>query len=514
MSRLLAQIDPNLPPLSLNSPSSSSSTSSSPSSDTMLPSPSKEHPKPDRMKEWTFPRSSSSSNSPLVAGSSSSSHGRSSSIVNSKSSRQQHHESSLTKDLRHRSNFSLVHPGTPDLSQSPTKESPSRSPLLSTHHSHSASRTTRGGGGGGGVTATGGNGFKSTKSLNDLIYFVVFGGAFVLFATSLFGVGYKAPSTPAASDLARTSQAEMSSKGGVILENVEIAKGFMEEEGDEKVPADVYQSVGDSSHDRGRDFVRDSPDDPRLDDENVHKTYHPEADSALFPHVDHPAQLDDSNLHRVHEQNRPRPARLPSLQDQEEEEEEESIRRGGHDHDGHAEDHESLEEDLGEDDEYTTEEEDADDDEHGSEGHHSHGGEETDEEGDLVDDTISIHGSPLEEGEGEDGDDGDDGESLTALEELLLDADMSEEAEPLTPEEEEAQHLALQYRRPVGDAEKGGDTLERLRREREELGRARERWEAKMRAGEKDDEEIDEDDESWTGSGELRRNRMLKRIRR
>lgn len=258
------------------------------------------------------------------------------------------------------------------------------------------------------------------------------------------------------------------------------------------------------------------------------KTYHSEADSALFPHVDHPAQLDDSSLHRVHEQNRPRPARLPSLQDQElEAEEEESIRRGDHNHAGHVEDHDLLDEGLGEEDEYAVEEEDADDDEHGSEGLHSHGGEEeeNDDEGDLVDDTISIHGSPQhdsassssldddmeEEGEEEEE---EDGESLTALEELLLDADTSEEAEALTPEEEEAQHRALQYRRPIGDAGKGGDILEKLRREREELGRVREKWEAKMRAGEKDDDEIDEDDESWVGSGELRQRRMLKRIRR
>lgn len=106
---------------------------------------------------------------------------------------------------------------------------------------------------------------------------------------------------------------------------------------------------------------------------------------------------------------------------------------------------------------------------------------------------------------------------MTALEELLLDADDYDEAEPMTPEEEEAQHLALQHRRPVAGSDAGGDSLEKLRREREELGRARERWEAKMRAGELDEDEIaanDDDEESWNGSGELRHRRMAKRIRR
>lgn len=107
------------------------------------------------------------------------------------------------------------------------------------------------------------------KGLNDLVYFMVFGGAFVLFASSLFGVGYEAP-TPSNSTK-ETELAQQNSPKGVILENVEIAKGFRETEGDrEEVPADVYQSVGEySTHDKGEEFVRDSPDDPGLDDEHV-----------------------------------------------------------------------------------------------------------------------------------------------------------------------------------------------------------------------------------------------------
>jgi len=113
------------------------------------------------------------------------SHGRSSSIAHSQ---QPKHESNGTRDLRHRSNFSLLQngPGTPDLSISlPSSQ-------FSNSSSKGANASNVGGGGGGGAGAA-----KLVysnvrrKGLNDLVYFLVFGGAFLLFASSLFGVGYR-----------------------------------------------------------------------------------------------------------------------------------------------------------------------------------------------------------------------------------------------------------------------------------------------------------------------------------
>ncbi|GAA5912937.1 uncharacterized protein JCM6883_006263 [Sporobolomyces salmoneus] len=505
MSRLLTQIDPHLPPLSTSStPSTSPSDLSSSSTQSMLPSPSKDSAtKPDssRMKEWIFPRQSSQNSHShdiveipsSTSSSSTSSHGRSNSIAKKG---QGHHESRMTKDLRHRSNFSLIHPGTPELSVSPTS-SPSSSKrahnptpsAIGPNHLGRVGATT--GGGGGGT-------WWANKRINDLLYFFVFGGSFLFFFSSLFGIGYKEPLSISSNEPTRMRESE-AVRNAAVLENVEIAKGFMEE--GEGIPADVYQSIGDTSHDEGHEFVRTSPDDPDLDDERVHVTYHPPADSALFPHVSDPSELDSPEFHEIHEENRPRPARLPST----------------HDHDGHEE-HELLEEEEDDDDD---DEEDADDDEHATEGgggSHDHYSSQEDNDIDvLVDDSISIESHPPSHLT--DSDSTDDAEdSLTALEELLLDASEDEEAS-LTPEEEEAQHLALQHRRPIvtaTDPEGEGrvDALERLRKEREELGRMRKEWEERMRAGltDEDDEEQEEEiREEQEGERELRERRIRKR---
>lgn len=213
----------------------------------------------------------------------------------------------------------------------------------------------------------------------------------------------------------------------------------------------------------------------------------------MFPHVEHAHELDE-HLERTKEGNRPRPARLPvtEINDDGEEEEEgefEHAERGGegHDHDG-LEEHDLLDE---------IEEE-----------------EQEEDEEELVDDSISVGTGPnlhLSEEEALESSD----ESLTALEELLLDADEDEndeEAHELSREEETAQHEAMRHRRPGG----GEDGLERLRREREELGRARERWEAALREGREDAEIEDGDVEVEDGErvvGELREKRM-KRVRK
>ncbi|GAA6013896.1 hypothetical protein JCM11491_000461 [Sporobolomyces phaffii] len=496
MSRHLAQINPNLPPRD---------------SIELLPSPSKQHPKPDRMREWTFPRTAStaSPSPPSVS-------------APAPASTAAAHAPSLTKDLRHRSNFSLAIPSTPELSISvPTShQQPPHQPSKS-YHAHSPSRLNPA------VAGT-----KSRKRvLNDVVYFVVFAGALVLFASSLFGVGYRAPATPARPatgvDVHRVASGS---------NHVEIAKGFLARGDDDDVPSDVYQSEGDTSHDRGQEWVRASPDDPRLDDAHVHGVHDSAPDAALFPHVDHAHELDDDKYHAPHVENRPRPARLPAPPVAADDDEEQGEDRRPRTHAGHEREHDLLdsgEDGAGEYDEYQIEEEDADDDEHATEGEHDHGSGGNDDEDDrdaLVDDSISIARSPnrhARPGHASPEDDADAGEarqaseaSLTALEELLLDADEDDEADPLTPEEEEAQHLALQHRRPVGGPA-GGDALERLRREREELGRARQRWEARVRDGFGDEDDGDEDDVNdapWNGSGELRQRqrqrRMAKRIRR
>ena len=183
------------------------------------------------------------------------SHARSSSIAHSQ---QPKHESNGTRDLRHRSNFSLLQngPGTPDLSIS----LPSSSQFSNSTKGANASDV--GGGGGAGAAKLAYSNVRR-KGLNDLLYFLVFGGAFLLFASSLFGVGYR--TTPI-----KENEVEfVRTREGVVLRDVEIAKGFREVEVEEEVPADVYQSRGDDSHDRGREMMSDSPEDESLNDENT-----------------------------------------------------------------------------------------------------------------------------------------------------------------------------------------------------------------------------------------------------
>lgn len=171
--------------------------------------------------------------------------------------------------MRHRSNFSLLQnhpPGTPDLSISLPSSSPSPLNYPSTSKGVNAGNV----GTGGGNRMMGYSNLVRRKSLNDLVYFLVFGGAFFLFASSLFGVGYQ---TATLGEL-EVRGGEGSGREGVILRDVEIAKGFRELEEEEEVPADVYQSRGDSSHDRGREMMSDSPDDESLNDENTQYAFY------------------------------------------------------------------------------------------------------------------------------------------------------------------------------------------------------------------------------------------------
>ncbi|GAA5879970.1 hypothetical protein JCM1840_006946 [Sporobolomyces johnsonii] len=500
MSRLLTQLDSNLPSHSVTPASSDSDQAPSPSKD-----------KPDRIREWTFPRSTSASSltspstGPAPGGTTTVrvadlAHGRSSSIAPGAAAKASS-SSSPTKptttpvsatgpsdnvnDLRHRTAFSLSHgPGTPDLSLG-------------------------GGGAGGAAFSTLPTQPREVvrmvysnvrrRSLHDILYLVVFGGALFLFASALLGIGHDGAAGK--EELMGRTDYEAIGKAPVV--DVQIAKGFLPNEGDEgDVPADVHQPFGDHSHDAGEELMRDSPDDPALDDENVHNVYHPPSDSALFPHVDDPSDLDDPSLHDPHTQ--PRPARLPVHELERE--------RPAHDHDG-IEEHELLEEEE-EEDANEQREEEVDDDEHAAAGPHEHphpdadaeseaeveveveeeeeGEEAEDEETEasdvdalepddsqiLVDDSIGLHVV-----------DADASDSLSALEELLdaSSAEASEdddEAPPLTPEEQDLVAAENAHRRA---ADLGG--VERIKREREELARQRERWTADIRHGRQEGKE-------------------------
>ncbi|GAA5944784.1 uncharacterized protein JCM15063_001663 [Sporobolomyces koalae] len=488
MSRHLTQIDPNaFVPVSHSAGSLTSPTSTEDDDDQQLSSPSKENPKPDRMREWTFPRRSAREQHPTSTAATA--HGRSSSIVGSgvgdAHAATTRHEPTLTKDLRHRPNFSLAHPPqTPDLSIPLGSAKPQHASNPSRYSTTPAHRTLT-------AASSSSSTWRARKRWHDLLYFVVFGVALVLFASSLFGVGYEAPrsvlpSVTRASGTARTD-----------LEHVEIANGFRptpesaphEADDDDEVLRQVHnREVGDTSHDPRPDHFHSSPDSNAAE--------HREGE--LFQqHGESAADLDqDDSSRRRGDENRPRPARLPLVAD-----DDHLVRHDHHHHEGHEEEHEYLED---EDDQDDDDDHDEREDEHASHDHDSL--EDEDEE--LVDDSISISTRP---GHLDPADDPEQAASasLSALEELLLDAHDEDaddlEAEELSFEEREAQHLALQHRRPPS-----GQGLEQLRRDREELGRI-----ARELRDEDEDVEIDIEDWRTLGQGELRRDRKrrMRRIR-
>jgi hypothetical protein len=84
------------------------------------------------------------------------------------------------------------------------------------------------------------------RSAHDLVFILIFGGAFVLFARALVGAGYD-------------DVAVARSSGGTV--DVEIPRGFLPPQGTHKDEylAEVHARHGDSSHDLGDDHFRDSP---------------------------------------------------------------------------------------------------------------------------------------------------------------------------------------------------------------------------------------------------------------
>ncbi|TNY21553.1 hypothetical protein DMC30DRAFT_394609 [Rhodotorula diobovata] len=322
MSRLLTQLDPNLPPRP--SPSTAPTALSSPSDDSCPATPSK-----DKFREWTFPRTSAGPN-PSASTSSSAggppstaapqshrvhsladgSHGRSSSVTpNKHTSPNKGNRSGAgaeSMDLRHRSNASLAQsPSSPLLPRTLLSPSVSAAPKEVARLIYSNVR-------------------RKGSTLHDLPYYLVFGAALLLFARAILGVGFDGAAIPRSSAAAvrmadRGPHAGPGAGTGASVPapvvDVQLPEGFLPHEHEhaahpDEFLADVHQPHGDSSHDAGEDHFQASPDDPALEDEHVH-THHASSDP-LWP--EDPAHLDRDA--EAAARPRPRPARLAPQEDE------------------------------------------------------------------------------------------------------------------------------------------------------------------------------------------------------
>ncbi|GAA5876396.1 hypothetical protein JCM8547_003027 [Rhodosporidiobolus lusitaniae] len=351
-TRLLSNLDPNLPPLQSHSTYDSAGSGSDDGSGPATPSK-------DKMREWTFPRpssalpsSSSLSRDPLTSSSSNANnngvHGRSSSIAPSpskssasptsaRSPRDEAHRpllsrnGSSSRDFRHRTNASLAFVGsvTPEVGSSSRGGFSTLPPSSSSPSTSSSSQAVLG------------QAYPITppplpdlpsppgmarmvysnirrKGLNDILYLVVFGGTIFLFFSALLGVGYSGASP---SSLAVSPRVAMPADATGVVE-VEIPKTFLRPGEEDEVPADVHQPYGEvPSHDEAEDHFRETPGEWEevVGDEAVHEHPHPalrpESDPALFPHADEESSssdpLDDAQLLEEHEEALQRgPARL------------------------------------------------------------------------------------------------------------------------------------------------------------------------------------------------------------
>ncbi|SGZ06716.1 BQ5605_C031g10964 [Microbotryum silenes-dioicae] len=139
------------------------------------------------------------------------------------------------------------------------------------------------------------------RSLQDFAWALVFGVCLLLFASALTGHGYAPPEL----DLDLSNQ-----------DRVEASATFLPKGGqyrDLPMPADVHQPTGDDSHDVGHDWMKDSPDDRRLDDEHVHHQH--EGPDALFE-GDHSVAADDhdhSHINAVLDDQKPGRKELEEL---------------------------------------------------------------------------------------------------------------------------------------------------------------------------------------------------------
>ncbi|PRQ70555.1 hypothetical protein AAT19DRAFT_11304 [Rhodotorula toruloides] len=252
---LLTPINPSST-MAARSPSPSSSSSGSGSGDDSAPAT----PSKDKMREWTFPRTGGGA-APSTGGARERQnevdgiHGRSSSVA--PSSARGHHSANggriqspssakgggdgASLDLRHRSNASLAFAPS---SLSPPSTTLSLPRLLSSSPANSSPNSTPN------VAKLVYSNIRR-RSAHDLFFILVFGGAFLLFARALAGAGYDAPSS---SELARAGEGA----------EVQLPPGFLPAEEVERKEEgeyleEVHQRHGDSSHDVGEDWVRESP---------------------------------------------------------------------------------------------------------------------------------------------------------------------------------------------------------------------------------------------------------------
>ncbi|GAA5833744.1 hypothetical protein JCM11251_003217 [Rhodosporidiobolus azoricus] len=453
-------------------------------------------PSKDKMREWTFPRTSGSGSASSASSSStrhtahaaidlsssSAFHGRSSSIApsaqspphasSSETARRpllQHASSSssaASRDFRHRTNASLAFAAsaTPEIGSSPRGGFSQLPSLSSSSLAYQPASLTKDPSSSSSPGPDASSALKllysnlRRRSLNDLVYLVIFGSAFVLFSSALLGVGYNgagptSSSYPASSPRAVGSYSPPSSPGvGVV--DVKIPPTFLrpedlrDEHGHVEVPADVHQPFGsvEGGHDDdgGREeeeHFRETPEEWEgvVGDEAVHAHPDPAArpptDPALFPDpeaADHSHASEDSLLAEHDErERRPRPARLERVREVEEAGEDEALveEEGDEDVDlsPDAVDSSTLPE---------SDTADPDDDE-----------DDDDDEDPLVDDSIDIL-HPATHADGSlhlvDDEQGEEDE-LSALEELL-DAGLEEEEE----EQEEGEKVQVQRQRMEG----------------------------------------------------------------
>lgn len=277
------------------------------------------------------------------------------------------------------------------------------------------------------------------QKLNDLVYALFFIACLLVFFTALTGTGVDpsslSSSSPAPPTPTRAPRAwpQIGDPANLArAPNVDIPDTFLSRrvrgarlDNQADVPADVHQPDGDSSHDVGEDFLRDSPDDPRLDDEHVHHVHHQDGKEALF--------------------------------------EEHAVE---HEHEEAMAEEEGEEEEEGEVETFQT------------------------DSGPMIKLHI-VDGDEDEEDEDEDEDDEDDVPVVAepvaepvAETEIILEDPVAEEPEYADSEEgveepvSEEQQRGDSFRRPAGR-----EGLEELRRERQEIGRERERWVENVRQG-------------------------------
>lgn len=130
------------------------------------------------------------------------------------------------------------------------------------------------------------------RSLIDLLYGFIFMSSVLVFFGALTGSGYNPtliPLTPNTthsnnSTLPSLSQPNLSRSitspvSSIPINQPSISQDLAQVISDKvETPADVHQPEGDTSHDTSPEFLKDSPDDPRLSDEHTHH-YHANEDN-------------------------------------------------------------------------------------------------------------------------------------------------------------------------------------------------------------------------------------------